>query len=173
MFEYIVQQVKANDYKDIRGRINCKIPLSINVINAFLKQAEDSNNAIKKLEVIHIKGDEISLKMTLGGIKIAPKMNIVNRNLVLKIHPLLEAPDWLIKIEILDGIKRVGNEILEILFNTWFKNNVVDFEKRVVYVKHTELSDNKVYQFFIKHLFDAKLITEEDKIIYDLTFDFN
>lgn len=170
MLSTLIQKIKNNEFKDIKGALRCKLPFSIPMINALLNKAEKNKEVIKHLEVIKINGDEITLKITLGGTNIAKK--IVDRELVLKIHPTLEPPEWLLYIEILEGIKTLENEIVELLFNTKLKNDTIDFENRTMVVNHKQMFDNDVYQFMIKNLMAAKLETASDKIYYDLTFKF-
>ncbi len=173
MLSTIFDKLKENNYADLKGAFSCKIPFSIEVVNALLSKADDKSEVIKKLEVISINGDEINFNMTLGGVKFAKKLDIVDRDLILKIHPVLTPPKWSLKIEILDGIRRLENELIELLFNTWFKNSIVDFENRMMIINHSELFENKTYRFLLQNLDSAKLETQPDKIFYDLHFNFN
>ncbi|MCB0501370.1 MAG: hypothetical protein KDD32_01710 [Bacteroidetes bacterium] len=171
MLNTLIQKVRNNEFEDVKGSLKCKIPFTIPVINALLNKAEDNKGVIKQLEVIRIDGEEITLKIALGGSMIAKK--IVDRELKLKIHPNLNPPEWLLYIEVLDGINTWENEIIELLFNTKLKNKTVDFENRNMVINHKELFENDIYQHLIKSLVAANLETESDKIYYDLTFKFD
>jgi hypothetical protein len=174
MLREILHRLNTNELNDLKGsKVVCKIPLTIPVINMLLRKAIEDNGTLRTIEVTQINGDEITLNIKIGSIKIAGmSFDMIDREVLLKIHPILNPPEFEVKIEILEGIKGIENEILEMLFNTAFKNNTFDFENRSMLIKHSELFDNPTYQFLLKNVTLANIETQEDKLLYHVQLNF-
>ena len=174
MLSTLIENITSNDLEDLAGsKINCRIPLSIPVVNMLLQKACDTNSAIELVEVVQIEKNEITLQITMGSVKIAgKKFEVVNREILIQIHPILEPPNFQVRIEVLDGLRRIENEILELLFSTTFKNNTFDFDDRTMMINHSELFENRTYQNLIKRIKTATLETQANKLVYNLQLNF-
>jgi len=174
MLREILHRLNVNELKDLKGsKVICNIPLTIPVINMLLRKAISDNNALRTIEIAQIKGDEITLNINIGRIKIAGiNFDMIDREVLLRIHPILNPPEFEVRIEVIDGIRRLENEILEVLFNTAFKSDTFDFENRTMLIKHNELFDNKTYQHILKNVTSASLETHQDKLLYHLQLNF-
>ena len=174
MLNEIIERLKDGQFEDIsKSTFNLSIPISRSRINEAMAYAIQDKSGIEKLEVKSISKKIIKLKLTLGQINLAgASFDLISRELGIKIHPILPPPDYLLKIEVLDGIRRIENELLEFLFNTLFENDIVDFENRIILISHRTLSDNHLYTQLIKKVVSAKLITGHGRLKYDLIFRF-
>jgi hypothetical protein len=174
MLREILHRLNVNDLKDLKGsKVVCNIPLTIPVINMLLRKAIADTSVLKAIEIIKINGDEITLNINIGNVKLAGiNFDMINREVLLRIHPILNPPEFEVRIEVIDGIRRLENEILELLFNTAFKSDTFDFENRTILIKHSELFDNKTYQQILKNVTAAAIETQQDKLIYQLQINF-
>lgn len=174
MLQSVFENFKNGVFTDIAGsEFKCKVPLSKAKVNELLASAIEDKPAIKRFEIIKISRSRITLHVTMGNVTILGKrMKIVDREILVRLHPELDAPHFELKMEILDGVGTIENEVLEVLFDTLFRNKTLDFERRFLLVRHSEFSDNKTYNNLLINLMSAKLITRKDHIEYILHFSF-
>ena len=172
MSNAFIENIKEGNFNALKGsRFHLNLPFTQERLNKFLKSAAQKNSAIEKVEIIKILDDLIYLQVSIGQVNfIGSSFEIIDRELIVKLHPVLKKPNFLLRIEVVDGLRRIENEILEILFNTIFENDTVDFANRTILINHSEFSDNPFYVELINSLESAKLHTHNDQVEYELNF---
>ena len=172
MLGEILENIKVGNFKDLIGSsVSLSVPFTREQINLILQDSIRDKTGIERVFVTSIDKNQIKLNVTLGQISMAGlSFELIDREILLALHQGLTAPDFLLRIEILDGIKRIENEILEILFNTLFENDTIDFENRFVSINHRKLSDNVIYTELLNHIVSAKLVSSRGRIRYDIRF---
>lgn len=174
MLSTILEHITSHQLKDLKGSVlNCKIPFSIPVLNRLFELALEENKAFESIEIISIKRKKVTLNVTIGSVKIARRtFELIDRKVVVKIHPVLTPPNFDVEIEVLDGLGTIENEILELLFKTLFKNETFDFDSKKIFVDHSKLFDNTTYQNILKYIQNGTLETCNNKLVYNLEMKF-
>lgn len=175
MLRSIFDNVVKGNFSDFKGSVlTLSMPISVERLNSVLKSAAEGNDVIEKLEVVSIHQDLVTFQVSLGQFHVVGnRFDLIDRELILRLHPVLHDPDFVLKIEVVDGIRRFENELLELLFSKVFnKSEKLDFNDRVLMVNHQELSDHPIYNGLLRYLSHAHLNTKTDYFEYQLEFRF-
>ncbi len=167
MIQDLLQKLKDNKYKDLKGKLHCELPLTKDVLNFFLQDVVDKNKMLDQLELIDIKEDYQTIKVSLEAIKVGPKeFELVDRLIKFQVLDGLKPPDFMLEFKVLDGIGFFENKLLEVLIKKIVGVDGLEYDDKVLSINHAKLTKISEHAALTKKMKNVSLTSKDGKVMY-------
>jgi len=174
MNKELLNYILANDFYPIKGSwISCQLPITKASLNFFLSDLSNKNKYIEQLEIVDIENEIVSLKVSIMPIDIGlTEFELVDRVIKCKIKDLLKPPDFVLALEIVDGVNFIEAKLLKLFLNNIVAVDGLEYNGKTISINHNKLTKISEYEYLTKKMANVELKTIGRKVFYrfDLQF---
>lgn len=165
--------IKQNNFEVVKGKMKASLPFSKEMLNVLIARGIEKIKYIEAINITNIDNGIATLEITYAAGEIAGfKIDQSQYEYKIAIHREISFPDVALKIEIVEGVNFIENEILEFAFYAFVESELLHFRNKIITLNQKQLSDNPTFQFLINHLIHADVLASRDVLNYNLEFKF-
>ena len=173
MNKELLQYILVNDFYPMKGSwLSCQIPITQKTLNYFLKDLSSQSDYIESIELVEIKEDVASIKISIFPIDIGLTEFDFDKVIKCKVLDLLKPPDFVLALQIVDGINFIEAKLLKVFINNIVATDGLEFDGKTFAVNHRKLTKIGDYDYLTKKMANVKLETVGEKLFYKFDLQF-